>query len=91
MSAKLLMEPAEVFYYFEQICNIPHGSYHKEQLSDYCVQFAKKHQLEVYQDSLKNVIIIKEATKGYEEVNHLFYKDIWTWFVKKNQKAQLIF
>ncbi|MEG0189967.1 MAG: aminoacyl-histidine dipeptidase, partial [Lachnospiraceae bacterium] len=61
-------EPKEALRYFEEICNIPHGSGNMEAISDYCVEFAKAHQLEVIQDELKNVIIVKEATQGYESV-----------------------
>lgn len=61
------LEPKEVFSYFEEICSIPHASYHEEKISDYCVEFAKKHNLTYYQDDLKNVIIIKEASAGYEK------------------------
>lgn len=39
------LEPASVFYYFEEICGIPHTSHHEKALSDYCVQFAKAHGL----------------------------------------------
>lgn len=60
------LEPKAVFYYFEQICNIPHGSGNVEQISNYLVQFAKERNLEYYQDAIKNVIIVKEATEGYE-------------------------
>lgn len=34
--------PAKVFYYFEELCNIPHGSTNTKAISDYCVNFAKK-------------------------------------------------
>ncbi len=60
------LELGEVFHYFEEICNIPHGSGNVEKISDYLVDFAQMRNLEYYQDSLKNVIIIKEATEGYE-------------------------
>ena len=62
------LEPAAVFHYFEEICNIPHISYHEKELSDYCVNFAKERGLYYEQDEMGNVIIIKEATPGYEEV-----------------------
>ena len=62
------LEPKEVFHYFEEICNIPHPSYKEERISNYLVDFARERGLEYYQDELKNVVIIKEATKGYEEV-----------------------
>lgn len=57
----------EVFDFFEEICQIPHGSYNVEQISDYLVSFAKDRNLDYIQDEWKNVIIIKEATKGYEK------------------------
>lgn len=65
------LEPKEVFHYFEEICGIPHPSYKEKQISDYCVKFAKERGLEHYQDELGNVIIIKEATPGYESVEPL--------------------
>lgn len=61
------LEPKEVFHYFEEICGIPHPSYKEEKISNYLVSFAKERGLEYYQDDLKNVIIIKEASAGYEE------------------------
>ncbi|MBR5596887.1 MAG: aminoacyl-histidine dipeptidase [Lachnospiraceae bacterium] len=61
------LEPANVFRFFEEICNIPHGSGNMTQISNYLVNFAKERNLEYYQDSIKNVIIIKEATNGYEK------------------------
>ncbi len=58
----------EIFSYFEEISKIPRGSFHEEKISDYLVDFAKQHQLKFFQDDMKNVIIYKEGTKGYE--NH---------------------
>ena len=62
------LEPKNVFSFFEDICNLPHPSYKEEKISNYLVEFAKARNLEYYQDSLYNVIIIKEASKGYEDV-----------------------
>ncbi len=60
------LQPERVFYYFEEIAGIPHGSGNTKQISDYLVDFAVTHNLEHYQDDINNVIIIKEATVGYE-------------------------
>ena len=60
------LKPAEVFKYFEEMAAIPHGSRNTKAISDYLVEFAKKYHLEHYQDKLNNVVIIKEATAGYE-------------------------
>ncbi len=61
------LEPKSVFRYFEEITRIPHGSGNEEQISNYLVNFAKEKNLFYVQDALKNVIIIKEATPGYEK------------------------
>ena len=62
------LEPKNVFSFFEDICSIPHPSYKEEKISNYLVEFAKARGLEHYQDELHNVIIIKEASEGYEDV-----------------------
>ena len=59
-------EPKRVFYYFEEICRIPHGSGNTKEISDYLVNFAKEHQLDFVQDEMNNVVIYKPATEGYE-------------------------
>lgn len=61
------LEPRKVFYYFEEICQIPHGSGNVEAISDYLKDFAIARGFKVIQDSVKNIIIIKDASEGYEE------------------------
>ncbi len=61
------LKPQKVFHFFERICDIPHGSGNVEKISDYLVAFAKERNLAYIQDELKNVIIVKPASKGYEE------------------------
>jgi dipeptidase D len=63
------LEPKRVFHFFEALCAIPHGSSNTKQISDYLVAFAQARGLEVHQDELNNVIIIKEATPGYEQAD----------------------
>lgn len=60
-------EPKEVFRFFEELSQIPRGTYHTKEVSDYCVKFAQDRNLEVIQDAWNNVIIKKPGTKGYEE------------------------
>ncbi|SKC07303.1 dipeptidase D [Lachnospiraceae bacterium] len=62
------LEPKKVFQFFEDITQIPHGSYNEKAISDYCVKFAKDRGLEVEQDDLYDVIIKCPATPGYENV-----------------------
>ena len=61
------LEPQSVFHYFEEITKIPHGSGNVEQISDFLAAFAEERGLFHIQDAWKNVIIVKEATPGYEK------------------------
>ena len=60
------LEPKAVFTYFEEMCQIPHGSGNLQQISDYLVEFANKNNLEYIQDESLNVIMKKPASAGYE-------------------------
>lgn len=60
------LKPEKVFAYFEDICQIPHGSRNTKAISDYCVSFAKDHNLKYIQDEDNNVVIFKDASAGYE-------------------------
>ena len=59
------LEPARVFYWFEEICNIPHGSGNTKAISDFLAGFAAERGLKYYQDELNNVVIFKEGSEGY--------------------------
>lgn len=62
------LEPQSVFHFFEEITRIPHGSGNVKQISDYLKKFAMDRGLECIQDELYNIIMVKEATAGYEDV-----------------------
>ncbi len=61
------LQPERVFYYFEQIARIPHGSGNIRAISNFLVDCAKKMSLEYVQDGDGNVIIKKPAAPGYEQ------------------------
>ena len=61
------LSPENVFYFFEQICRIPHGSGNTKAISDYLVAFAREHDLRHIQDKLNNVIIFADGTCGMED------------------------
>ncbi len=60
-------QPQNVLFWFEQLCAIPHGSFHTRQISDYLADFAKKRNLRYVQDSADNVVIFASGTPGYEQ------------------------
>ena len=67
MSNKLVnLKPERVFYYFEELSKIPRESGNEKAVSDFLIETAKKLGLKTYQDENLNVIIRKDATKGYE-------------------------
>ncbi len=55
-----------VLRYFTELSRIPRGSGFNDKISGYLVGFAKEHGLRYVQDELKNVVIYKPASAGYE-------------------------
>ena len=78
------IQPKNVFRFFEDICNIPHGSGNVEKISRYLVDFAKERGLDYRQDENFNVVIRKPATKGSTGAPVLF-RDIWIWLLLRHQ------
>lgn len=60
------IDTERVFYYFNQLCKIPHGSGNMNGIADFCVTFAEKHSLKYNRDSANNIIIYK-PTENYPE------------------------
>lgn len=89
--AVLDMEPKEVFGYFEEICAIPHGSSHTERISNYLVDFAKKHQLKYIQEECGNVIIYKKASQGYENAPTVILQGHMDMVCEKDAEAEIDF
>lgn len=79
------IEPQRVMKYFEKICSIPHGSYHTDELSDYLVSFAKKHELQYVQDESGNVIIYKKGSEGHEKAAPLMLQGHMDMVLEKNE------
>lgn len=63
------LSPSKVYYYFEDICSIPHGSGNLDAISSYLAKFAEERGLFHIRDASNNIIIVKEATAGYENVD----------------------
>ena len=66
MAALSGIKPEKVFYYFEKLCSVPHGSGNTRIISDLCVGFAKELGLKYRQEACNNVIIWKDGSCGYE-------------------------
>ena len=62
------MNSETVLSYFKEITAIPRESGHEEHIIAYLQEFAAKHNLECKTDEAGNVLIVKEAAPGYENV-----------------------
>ncbi len=67
-------KPASVFRFFEDICAIPHPSYHEEKVADYLCAFAADRGLEYYRDDLHNVLIKKPATPDRKDAAPILFQ-----------------
>lgn len=64
MSAIHPLQPQALWQHFAAICDIPHPSFHEDQIREHLIGFAKAHDLEWQEDSVGNIIIRKEASPG---------------------------
>ncbi|OJV65842.1 MAG: aminoacyl-histidine dipeptidase [Clostridiales bacterium 38-18] len=60
------LQPESVFKNFEELTRIPRESGNEAGVADYLVAFANRLGLEVIKEPSNNIIIKKQATKGYE-------------------------
>lgn len=60
------LQPAAVWRYFLEICEVPRPSKKEEKIAAYLIEFGKKHNLETLVDDIGNILIRKPATAGME-------------------------
>lgn len=81
------IEPKEVFQYFEELSMVPRSTFHTKKISDFCVEFAKAHNLEYIQDEMNNVIIKNLVLPDMKTVIRSSSRDIWTWLLQRQPTA----
>ncbi len=62
------IEPKSVLRFFEELCQLPHGSGNTEAATNWALDFARARSLACRRDELGNVVIWKKSSPGYE--NH---------------------
>lgn len=85
------LKPYKVFKYFEEICAIPHGSGDMDKISKYCIDFAKNNNLNYVCDELKNVLIYKPGTFGYENSDTIILQGHLDMVCQKTEKSDIDF
>ena len=80
-----------VFYYFEKISSIPHGSGNMNAIAQFCVDFAAQHNLKYIRDEANNVIIYKNGTVGYENSEPLILQGHLDMVCQKTEDCNIDF
>lgn len=79
------LQPAVVFRYFEEICQVPRPSKKEGKIREYLIGFAAKHQLEYKTDEAGNVLIKKAASAGMENCKTVILQSHMDMVCEKNQ------
>jgi len=61
------LKPKLLWKHFDEISKIPHCSKHEEKIRDYIINFADKQNLKFKQDKIRNIVIYKPASPGFEK------------------------
>ena len=85
------LNPQMVFYYFEKISSIPHGSGDMNAIAQFCVDFAAQHNLKYIRDEANNVIIYKNGTVGYENSEPLILQGHLDMVCQKTEDCNIDF
>ena len=85
------LQPERVFYYFEKITKIPHGSGDMSAIASFCVEFAKKHNLKYYHDEENNVVIYKDGTNGLENAEPIILQGHLDMVCQKTENCSIDF
>jgi len=61
------LSPIPIWNYFEEICKIPRLSKNEGKIRKFLIHFAKENNLEVKEDEIGNILIVKTASPGMED------------------------
>jgi dipeptidase D len=78
------LNPQRLWYYFLEICRIPHPSKKEEQIVRYLMDFGKKMGLETITDEAGNVLIRKPGTSGNEKIQSVILQSHIDMVCEKN-------
>ncbi|EFK96307.1 Aminoacyl-histidine dipeptidase [sediment metagenome] len=62
------LNPANLWYYFEEICSIPRISRDEGKIRRYLLDFAKENNLQSKEDIVGNILITRGADPGFENI-----------------------
>ncbi len=62
------ISPAPIWKYFEEICKIPRISKNEGKIRKYMILFAKENGIEAREDETGNILLIRPASRGMENI-----------------------
>lgn len=85
------LKPQNVWKYFDEICQIPRPSKKEEKIKKYLKEFGSKYNLETLEDETGNILIRKNATKGFEHYPWVVLQSHMDMVCEKNSDVQFDF
>jgi len=82
------LQPLGVWRFFDDICQIPRSSKKEEKIKAYLLDFGTKYNLETLEDEVGNILIRKNATKGYEHYPWLVMQSHMDMVCEKNSDVE---
>jgi dipeptidase D len=68
MSVLGKLNPEPIWRYFEEVCYIPRLSKNEGRIRQYLIGFADKNNLESFEDEVGNILIVKPASEGMNNI-----------------------
>lgn len=78
------LQPALIWRYFDEITKVPRPSKKEGKIVQYLKDFAKKHNLEIQEDGMQNLVISKPATPGKENLRTIIMQSHVDMVCEKN-------
>jgi len=78
------LNPERLWYYFSEVCKIPHPSKKEEKIAQYIVDIGNKLGLETKRDEAGNIIIRKPGTPGFENLESVILQSHIDMVCEKN-------
>ena len=82
------LKPALIWQCFDEITKVPRPSCHEEQIREYLINFAKKHNVAYKTDDCGNVVMTKPATPGHENAPTVILQAHMDMVAEKNNNVQ---
>lgn len=92
MSNELLaLKPEKLWFFFNDVLNIPRPSKKEEKIINYLLKFGDKYKLETIQDDIGNVLIRKVASPGMENLKTVVLQSHIDMVCEKNSDVDFDF